>query len=224
MLLSSSSLGQSQDNTSSLAATVRIWDYKRCKKTTHFLIKADPRASKDLDYAGWRFGAISCCHFSPLKKGLQLLQLFRRMLQRCCAVKLQKYFVNCKTCFDFPSAWGWEHNDFSFGGELFLQYYSNAIRCLVTDIIPRKCALKSKSWNFKCKKTAVAIRTEHTRGLICLPQVRKCSKGKWDAYVHVFLDVCPDEKPHGEETLTIWILQLLIMRFLSPILRAGIYL
>ena len=67
------------------------------------------------------------------------------------------------------------------------------------------------------KKTAVAIRTECMWGLICLPQVRKWSKGKWDAYVHVFLRCLSRWKTFWQ----FWTLQPLIMRFLSPILRVG---
>ena len=47
-------------------------------------------------------GAILCFHFFPFLS-LQLLQLFRRNLQCCFAVKLQKCFVDSKTSTNFPS-------------------------------------------------------------------------------------------------------------------------
>ena len=43
--------------------------------------------------------------FFFFKTSLQLLQLFRRMLQRCFTVKLKKCFGDYVTSPDFPSAW-----------------------------------------------------------------------------------------------------------------------
>ena len=45
------------------------------------------------------------------KTSLRLLQLFRRTLQHCFAVKLQKCFVDDKTSPDFPLAWGQVDSD-----------------------------------------------------------------------------------------------------------------
>ena len=43
-----------------------------------------------------------------------LLQLCKRMLQKCAAVKRQKCFVDCETSADFQSARGCVHNNWNF--------------------------------------------------------------------------------------------------------------
>ena len=54
------------------------------------------------------------CFYTHSKTSPQLLQLFRRMLQCCLTVMLQKCFVGFDTKPDFPSAWRWGDNNWIF--------------------------------------------------------------------------------------------------------------
>lgn len=69
----------------------------------------------------WRFQHIKgvnnvfLCSFLRFKTSPFLLQLFRRMLQRCFAVKLLKCFADEEPSPSFPSLWGWIVNDRIFG-------------------------------------------------------------------------------------------------------------
>ena len=64
-------------------------------------------ASADLDLTKWAVWN-HLMFFTFKIKFPALLQLFRRMLHRWFAVKLQKCFVDCGVSPDFPSAWGEE--------------------------------------------------------------------------------------------------------------------
>ena len=90
---------------------------------------------------GFLFSCSSCFKTSP-----QLLQLFRRMLQCCFAVKLQKCFMDYATSLDFPSSRGWVDNDWihplketcAFLKMYLLFAHVQAVPCCVGSIMPTK--------------------------------------------------------------------------------------
>lgn len=69
----------------------------------------------------------------------QLLQLLRRIMQFCFAMKLRKYFMDEETSPDFPSTW---MTEFLILVELFLSKAINQSKTLVLTITPvRLCGL-----------------------------------------------------------------------------------
>ena len=62
---------------------------------TNNLFSNQVRSAEILE--AWIAWSLFLLFFLRHNRSLHLLKLFRRMLQRCFAIKLQKYYVHCKT-------------------------------------------------------------------------------------------------------------------------------